>query len=494
MLFNSVQFLVFFPIVTFLYFLLPHAFRWRLLLVASCIFYMAFIPAYILIIFFLVIVDYTAGIKIEEATGPRKKLYLIISIISTCLVLFIFKYFNFFSKEIGQLFHLPPIVSNLVLPVGLSFHTFQSLSYVIEVYFGRQKAERTFGIYALYVFFYPQLVAGPIERPQNLIHQFYQIHRFDYDRVVSGLRLMLWGMFKKVVVADQLAIFVDRAYLIPGQESSLSLIIGTMFFAFQIYYDFSGYSNIAIGAARVMGFDLMTNFNRPYASQSIREFWHRWHISLSTWFRDYIYIPLGGNRVGPWAWIAVIMVTFVLSGLWHGANWTFVVWGALNGFYLVVSHYTKDPRAIITKKIGLTRFPRFHGALKCLIAFTLISISWVFFRSPDMHTALEIFSRIGHGIAQGFHALLQFSVPPELTQDALKNSILFYKGRKFFIFMIALIIFVEGFELYWRRKKRTWILKPNLAVLRWAVYYLLIFSIIWIGNWDATRQFIYFQF
>ena len=281
--------------------------------------------------------------------------------------------------------------------MGLSFHTFQAMSYTIEVYRGRQKAERHFGIYALYVMFYPQLVAGPIERPQNLIHQFYEEHRFDYDRVVSGLQLIAWGLFKKVVVADRLAKVVNVVYAGPSQYGGPPLVIATVFFAFQIFCDFSGYSDIAIGSARVMGFTLMNNFNRPYHSQSIAEFWRRWHISLSTWFRDYVYIPLGGNRLSVPRWYANILVVFLVSGLWHGARWTYVIWGALHGIFLIVGAVTEKFRARITAAIGLGRHPFFHNPLRVLFTFALVNLGWIFFRASSVRDAWQILTRLFTG-------------------------------------------------------------------------------------------------
>ena len=283
MLFNSIEFVIFFILVTSLYFILPHKYRWFLLLVASCYFYMAFVPVYILILFFTIVIDYFAGIWIEEAQGKKKKQFLVLSLVANIGVLAVFKYYNFLNDNLTFLLHgadweNPIPYLSILLPIGLSFHTFQAMSYTIEVYRGHQKAERHFGIYSLYVMFYPQLVAGPIERPQNLLFQFRTEHKFDYERVVSGLRLMLWGFFKKLVIADRLAIYVNAAYGNPDEHTGLTLAVATMFFAFQIYCDFSGYSDIAIGAARVMGYDLMKNFNRPYLSASISEFWSRWPI------------------------------------------------------------------------------------------------------------------------------------------------------------------------------------------------------------------------
>jgi len=315
MLFNSFEFLVFFIVVTSLYFALAHKYRWMLLLAASCYFYMAFVPVYILILGFTIVIDYFAGIVIENSNHQKKKIWLIISLISNIAVLAVFKYYNFIIDNLTHILstiglnnHLPYL--SILLPIGLSFHTFQAMSYTIEVYRGNQKAERHFGIYSLYVMFYPQLVAGPIERPQNILHQFYEKNTFDYDRVTDGLKLMLWGLFKKVVIADRLAIFVNKIYDSPTNYEGIPLIIATVFFAFQIYCDFSGYSDMAIGAAKVMGFNLMQNFNRPYFSKSISEFWKRWHISLSSWFKDYLYIPLGGNKTIKWRWYFNLFIVF----------------------------------------------------------------------------------------------------------------------------------------------------------------------------------------
>src|ERR1051326_7662558 len=342
MLFNSLSFLIFFLVVSTLYFALPHRFRWMLLLGASCFFYMCFIPIYILILAATIGVDYVAGILIEGTPDPAwKKGYLMMSIVSVCAILFVFKYFNFLNNNLAALarvlhWNYPIKTLRLILPIGLSFHTFQSLSYVFEVYRGRQPAEKHFGLYSLYVMYFPQLVAGPIERPQNLLHQFKQIKRFDWQRIGDGLSLSLWGLFKKVVVADSLAIYTDTIYNNSRLHTGTSLLLATYFFAIQIYCDFSGYSDIARGISRIYGIELMKNFETPYFARSISEFWSRWHISLSTWFRDYVYIPLGGNRVVLARNIFNIGVVFLISGLWHGANWTFVIWGALHGMYYLV--------------------------------------------------------------------------------------------------------------------------------------------------------------
>lgn len=387
MLFNSLAFSVFFPVVAVLYFLLEQRFRGPLLLLASCYFYMFFIPRYILILALTILVDYFAAIYIEDHEGPARRRALVISIISTCLILGIFKYCNFFIENVHAAlealgFHPSLHALRITLPIGLSFHTFQSLSYVIEVYEGRQKCERDFGVYALYVMFFPQLVAGPIERPQNLLHQFHERHSFDAARAGSGLMAIAEGLFLKVVVADRLAVFVNSAYEDPASASGARLALATVFFAFQIYCDFAGYSRIAIGSARVLGIELMRNFRRPYLSRSVAEFWSRWHISLSTWFRDYLYIPLGGSRVPFIRWQLNLLATFLVSGLWHGANWTFVIWGALNGLYLIGENM-----------VGANT-PRLPAPLARLRTFALIGFSWIFFRAESLASATLVVRRI----------------------------------------------------------------------------------------------------
>jgi D-alanyl-lipoteichoic acid acyltransferase DltB (MBOAT superfamily) len=353
---------------------------------------MAFIPAYILILAITILIDYIAGIYLEHIPGRGRKALLGVSIVATCLVLFVFKYFNFFTSSfVGFATLLGWQVSNpslnIILPIGLSFHTFQSLSYVVEVYRGHQKAERNLVVYATYVMFFPQLVAGPIERPQNLLHQFREFHAFEYDRVTSGLKRMAWGFFKKLVVADRLALYVNDVYAVPQNFGGLQLTIATFFFAYQIYCDFSGYSDIAIGSARVLGFKLMENFDAPYHSRSIAEFWRRWHISLSTWFRDYVYVPLGGSRVRRARWMFNILVTFAVSGLWHGANWTYVVWGALNGVYLVFGAITASARDSLFRTIGLAKENPLRSLLRMATTFLLVCFAWVIFRAKNMPDA-----------------------------------------------------------------------------------------------------------
>ena len=488
MLFNSIDFLYFFAIVTVLYFAVPHGFRWQVLLLASCYFYMAFIPAYIAILGVTIVIDYLAGryMEIPGLSRVRRKAILGISIVYTCMVLFVFKYFDFFNQNAEAIaqwldWNYPVAAFKIILPIGLSFHTFQSLSYVIEVYRGNQKAERHFGIYALYVMFYPQLVAGPIERPQNLLHQFYEKHAFDYNRVTDGLKLMLWGLFKKVVIADRLAIAVNQVYGNPQEYTGWPLMVATVFFAFQIYCDFSGYSDVAIGSAQVMGFRLIDNFNRPYFAKSIAEFWKRWHISLSTWFRDYLYIPLGGNRSKSWRWQFNLFLTFLVSGLWHGANWTYVVWGALNGFYLILSAWTTKFRRTLCRISTLDQHGVLHKYVRILMTFTLVCLAWIFFRSSNLSDAWYILTHMFQGLHKGF--------VPSGVYRVLQMGL----SRSDLVIAIFAILFMEIIHAIQRHRHIRHMLAERPIWLRWSVYYVVVFGIIFLGVFQK-QQFIYFQF
>jgi alginate O-acetyltransferase complex protein AlgI len=492
MLFNSFQFLLFFPIVTVIYFLLPYKFRWLHLLAASCVFYMAFVPVYILILAFTIVIDYIAGIMIENAVSRRRKWFLVMSLVANIGVLAVFKYYNFFTGNInhvltvsGSPVHLPLL--QILLPIGLSFHTFQAMSYTIEVYRGAQKAERHFGIYALYVMFYPQLVAGPIERPQNLLHQFYEHHDFSYENCKEGLKQMLWGFFKKIVIADRLGLVVKTVYKHPEHFNGVSLTIGTVFFAFQIYCDFSGYSDIAIGAARVMGFNLMKNFNRPYFSKSISEFWTRWHISLSTWFKDYLYIPLGGNRVAVARLYLNLAIVFIVSGLWHGANWTYIVWGALHAFYLIFGLVTKKTRVAIMGSIGIEESSAFNNSLSAVITFLLVSFAWIFFISSSLHDALYVSTHLHTGWIQAMSA---HGIKSVLTAVGGNDTIV---GTFNVAAGIVLILFLEYVQRKTKDGPAINIVQNKPILLRWGFYSFLILAILLIGVYENS-EFIYFQF
>lgn len=469
MLFNSLQFIVYFIVVTFAYFLLPHKYRWLLLLLASCYFYMAFVPVYILILGFTIVIDYFAGILLEEKKGKTRKIYLIASLCANIGVLAVFKYYNFFNHNVDKFYGLfdastPLPYLSILLPIGLSFHTFQAMSYTIEVYRGNQKAERNFGIYSLYVMFYPQLVAGPIERPQNLLHQFYEKHSYDFERIKSGLMMIAFGMFKKVVIADRISIAVDHVYSTSGNQNSLTLIIATVLYAIQIYCDFSGYSEIAVGTAKVMGFTLMDNFRAPYFSKSIAEFWKRWHISLSTWFKDYLYVPLGGNRVPIPRWFFNLFIVFLVSGLWHGANWTFIIWGALHGIYLIV--------AIIKDKYfgGIKgKFDKFFlmPYLKILVTFILVDFAWIFFRANSFSHAIEIIKGI-----------FKFSFEGSMTFGLNNNELIFS-------FILIILLFL----------KEKFFLKIDTHNTKvFIILFLLIAVVCYLFGVFGQKQFIYFQF
>lgn len=476
MLFNSFHFIFFFLLITTLYFLLPHNKRWQLLLIASCYFYMAFVPIYILILGFTIVIDFFAGIYIEKSQGKRRKLFLVLSLFANVGILAIFKYYNFINSNLSFLlqgFGLsnPIPILNILLPIGLSFHTFQAMSYTIEVYRGTERAERHFGIYALYVMFYPQLVAGPIERPQNLLHQFRVKHHFDSNRIFEGLKIMVWGLFKKLVVADRLGIFVDGAYNYIDEQNGMTLILATLFFSFQIYCDFSGYSDMAIGAAKVMGFDLMANFKRPIFAKSTGEFWKRWHISLSTWFKDYLYFPLGGNKLSVSRWYFNLMIVFIISGLWHGANWTFIIWGGINGFYLIFAIVTKNYRNRFNLFIGIIKFPRIYLFLQIIITFLLISFSRVFFRSQSIGDALKVIKKM----------------------FTFQGSI-FQNGTITIIYSFLAISFLLAVEFKKEFYKGSFTLSHHHNFwIRNAYYTLLILLIIMVGVFDGG-QFIYFQF
>lgn len=487
MLFNSFEFLVFFPLVTLLFFALPHRYRWMHLLTASCIFYMYFIPVYILILFGTIVIDYFAGIYLEDTTDPRKKrFYLLWSLVANIGVLAVFKYYNFFLDNINTaalaLFDSPTALRYLgiALPIGLSFHTFQAMSYTFEVYYGRQKAERHFGLYALYVMFYPQLVAGPIERPQNILHQFHEKQYFDYQRVVSGLAQMVWGLFKKVVIADNLAGMVNLAYTDPENKSGLTLLLASYFFAIQIYCDFSGYSDMAIGAARVMGYDLMENFRVPYLAASIREFWSRWHISLSTWFRDYLYIPLGGNRTTKKRWMLNLFLVFLISGIWHGANWTYVIWGALHGFYLIFAILKDDLLERYALPASLQK-NKLITALNVFITFQLATFAWIFFRAEHVTDAFTVIKNIG-----------QLTV----NTTTFRESIMFFAdnpknfGRVLFLIAIALVFLAVDPVMDQVAKRRIALHSP---LLRYGLYAGIVAAIVLFGFFGEV-SFIYFQF
>jgi alginate O-acetyltransferase complex protein AlgI len=469
MLFNSLEFAIFFPVVTLLYFLVPFRFRWLHLLIASSIFYAAVLPGYLLILFSLILVDYFAGLKIEST--ENKKVWLIVSIVINIGILSFFKYYNFFISNINYLSGSHFSLLHVVLPIGLSFHTFQSLSYTIEVYRGKQKAIKHVGYYALYVMFYPQLVAGPIERPYHLLPQLFQKHTFSSQNLYEGLRLMAWGFFKKVVIADRVSGYVDTIFDNPSNFNGGNIWVAVLFFTIQIYADFSGYSDIAIGAARCMGYNLSINFNRPYFAKNIADFWKRWHISLSSWFRDYVYIPLGGNRKGKTRHAINLLITFTLSGLWHGAGWTFIAWGLIHCIYVIVYNGFTGTRTPKNLKIQMPY-------ISYLITFICVYFAWIFFRASSLESAFNI-------ISKGFD--FQNISLSSLTSI---NSTYFQYGNFSLLLLFVFISFMFIVE------KFTTPLLLNLNPYKFtdsAFFTITILIIIFYGVFHKT-SFIYYQF
>jgi len=501
MLFNSLEYLVFFPVVTLVYFLAP-TLRVRniLLLIASYYFYMQYKPEYGLLMLFSSFVNYYSGLRIANAKNKRgKQLWVAISAFSTLGVLFFFKYFNFFNTNVARLLSFfgvsyQPLSINVLLPVGISFYTFQALSYSIDVYRGALQAERDFFDFALYVSFFPQLVAGPIERSPNLLHQLKVHHEFDTQRAASGLRIMVWGFFKKIVVADRLAVIVETVYNNPSGYNGVYYIIATVAFAFQIYCDFSGYSDIAIGSARIMGIDLMKNFERPYFSKSVTEFWRRWHISLSSWFRDYLYFPLGGNRKGYFRTILNLFIIFLVSGLWHGASWTFVIWGALNGVAVVIEkvlgigkragkkEYMEQKALENRQKPVLLRLVNnISGIIPMLLTFTFTCFTWVFFRARTVGEAFYMLPRF----LQGFDT---FDL-----QKLLNNRIILGLDYWEFFTAIGAVLLLICVELLQSVISPSRILAKMPAPLRIVIYAFSLSIVIWLA-WTETQTFIYFAF
>lgn len=485
MLFNSLEFLIFFPIVVTLFFACPYRYRWIVLLAASYYFYAAWKVEYIVLIIAATLFSYgTARLMVRPEYHAKRTLLLVIGLGANLVILFAFKYFNFVNDSLRAVFNQFNLVYDapmfqLLLPIGISFYTFQSLGYIIDVYRGKLEPEHHLGRFALFVAFFPQLLAGPIGRAPNLLPQFYAKFDFDEARVSSGLRLMLWGMFQKVVIADRLGLYVNAVYNDPSAWSGWPVLMATFFFAFQIYCDFAGYSNIAIGAARVMGFNLMENFRRPYFAQSPAEFWRRWHISLSTWFRDYLYIPLGGSRVPVPRWYLNLMIVFLVSGLWHGAAWTFVIWGGLHGLYVVGEATTTTARSKLAGRLGLDRRPATLAVLSGVVTFILVDLAWVFFRANSMADAFLLLSNMAP--LTNF-ADLTAPWPAVVSNPAQEMALS--------LALILLLLVVHWVE---EQQWLTTILWQRPLWLRWAAYLGLALAIMNLGI-TAEVPFIYFQF
>jgi len=468
-LFNSIAFLLFFPIVCVLYYSIPA--KWSrgrnlLLLFASYYFYINWEPAYALLLLTSTVVTYLAALGIGHVEEIRKKkLFLVSSIILNLAILFLFKYYNFLGSSIETVLQASGIgikipEFGLLLPVGISFYTFQALGYSIDVYRGDTKVEHDFANYALFVSFFPQLVAGPIERSNNLLPQFKEEHTFNYNTFMSGVRLMAWGYFMKLALADRCGLFVDIIFNNVNHHTGGSYLLASLLFPFQIYGDFAGYSLIAIGVAQVLGFRLMENFRRPYFACSVGEFWHRWHISLSTWFKDYVYIPLGGNRVSRMRNYFNLFITFTVSGIWHGANWTFVCWGMLHGILLCFEKYLG---------IGKQKYVGFRKIAHWALTFMLVSFAWILFRANNLQDAITIIVGIFTNMAKPV---------PE------------YEIFMFIAMALSILIFKEmkdefGWDIHISESKY-WLVRHLYLILITA--YILLFGVLDGG------QFIYFQF
>ncbi len=472
MLFNSLQFLIFLVIVSFAFFSFHTKWRWLLMLLASIIFYSFWSFKYLGLIAICILINYFAGIFIEKSNSQiKRQIYLWISVSVSISMLFFFKYFNFFLGSVSSLagwlgYSIDWPELHLLLPVGISFYTFHILSYTIDVYRHKIPAEKNLATLSLYALFFPQLVAGPIARAADLLPQFKAVPRFDYERTLNGLELCLWGLIKKVVIADHLSRYVDSVFNNPHSHSGLSMVFASYFFAFQIYCDFSGYTDIAIGLGRIFNIELMINFRRPYLATSIHDFWRRWHLSLSTWFRDYLYIPLGGNRCGNLRRNLNVLIVFLISGLWHGANWTFAIWGLIHGIGNILSQKSEN---IFSKRLGSKA-----KIFEIFITFNLVTLAWIFFRANSMSDAVYI--------------LKNLSLSANSIDEVL--GIFSFRDFSFACLLIIVLWVVEYIQEKSQLKLNSFLQRPlaRLTLSYIGVFIIIIFGVL------SGGQFIYFQF
>lgn len=494
MLFNSLSFLIFFPIVVLAYYVIPGRFRYLWLLAASYYFYMSWNPKYAVLIGISTVVTFLSGIFLERAKTEReKKLLVAVSFLINIGILVGFKYFDFLLGNVNLVlgrFGMEMVEKpfDVILPVGISFYTFQALSYTVDVYRGTIRAEKNLFRYALFVSFFPQLVAGPIERSGNLLSQIQTVplkQRFDYEKAACGLTLMLWGFFQKMVIADRIAVVVDRIFGEYYLYQSTALLAGAVGFAIQIYCDFASYSTIAIGAAQVMGFSLMENFNTPYFAVSIQDFWRRWHISLSTWFRDYLYIPLGGSRCSKWRHYANVMLTFMVSGLWHGASWNFAAWGAIHGFYQVIGAELAPFKKWWNERFRVKTESFSYHFGQILVTFVLTDLAWVFFRADSIRAAVKY--------------LLRILTRPDWW--SLMDGSWYSWGmdrQETHVFLFGLfVLFLVDLVRYRKKQRIDVFLREQCLWFRWLVLLILLFSTLIFGVYGidvAQIQFLYFQF
>jgi alginate O-acetyltransferase complex protein AlgI len=482
--FNSLSFLVFFCVVAAVHWLCPPRYRWAWLLAASVYFCATWAVEYAVLLAISTLVVYALAIWIAGTSDPaRRKALLVLGLALGLGLLGTYKYLGFFGESLRALLGSSGLarsipVFKLLLPVGISFYTFQMLGYLIDVYRARIEPERHPGTLALFLFFFPRLIAGPIERAGHLLPQLHARHDLSSAGIAGGLQLVLWGLFKKVVVADRLAVYVDSVYNNPAGHRGLPVILATCFFAVQIYCDFSGYTNIALGAARVLGYDLTENFRRPYGASSIAEFWRRWHISLTSWFRDYVYIPLGGNRVPRWRWYANLMVVFLLSGLWHGANWTFLLWGGLHGLYYVLEAGTQGVRDVAFQRLHLDR-RALRTTLGTLVTLGLVCFAWLFFRANSISDAFLLVDHMAR-LGASTDLLAPWASGP--SGPGLEMAL-----------SLGLIALLVALHLLSERPHPAIAAAWQKAQVRWAAYLLLALAIMNLGVGGET-PFVYLQF
>jgi len=485
--FYSIEFFGFFFLVVAIYFFTPVRFRWFILLAASYYFYGSFGIEYIVIIVFSTLIAYFTALGINRySEKSKRRMFLVAGLLCNIGLLFLFKYYDFLNNSVEIFFGFWDVsykshALNLIVPVGISFYVFQVVSYSIDVYRGDTPPEKHLGIFALYVAFFPKLLAGPIERAKRFIPQFYEKTGFDGERVTNGLKLAAWGLFKKLVIADRLAAFVNVVYADPSAHQGVSLVLAAVFYSFQIYCDFSGYTDIAIGISQMFGFRLMDNFDRPYSATSVADFWKRWHISLSSWLRDYLYIPLGGNRVKIHRLYFNYLVVFFICGLWHGANWTFVLWGVIHGLYLIFGRFSRGVREKFTRKIGLDKVPVFHRGLRIITTFTLISFAWIFFRA---NTVTDAFYIVTH-LHVGWEKIFNF--------DALRLMLLLTKSKTEFIIAVSSLLFLGVIHFLEKHENMRHMFTGKPVWLRFSLYYIIVAGILLLSL-SGSQNFIYFKF
>lgn len=493
MLFNSIDFLIFFPIVLIVYFVMPRKLRYIWLLLASYYFYMSLSPQYVILLLLLTLLTYFTGILIEKSPPKMGKCCMVLCLIISLGMLGVFKYSGFVVDSINSILdglHMRPVSTafNPVLPLGISFYTFQSVGYMLDVYRGNSKAERNIARYALFVSFFPNILSGPIERGKNVLPQIEKLKDsvlWDYDRITSGAVLMLWGYFQKMVIADRVAALVNEVYDNYRMHGAVSIILATLFFSVQVYCDFASYSNLAVGAARIMGIDLMRNFETPYFSRSVGEFWRRWHISLSTWFRDYLYIPLGGNRCSKVRHSLNLMIVFLVSGLWHGASWGYVAWGALHGVYQVIGIHTKQLRKQIADRLQFRQESFSYKLMQTGMTFSLVGFAWIFFRAETIRQAGSMISR-----------LFTRWDPWTLFDESIYTWGLDRKEFWIALLAIAVMLTVDAVRRISQRDV-IYLLNQQCIWFRWGLYLLLLFSILVLGQYGPEYDpqiFLYFEF